>query len=99
MYLSIIFSSVPMLASFNKLIIGVMNTEVYKHLYTISYLCKYATDSLAPSSLASLLLYSELYINTVTEIVNNFAVDIYVNMSKVSTKFLNQYFVILSTTE
>jgi hypothetical protein len=99
MYLSIIFSSVPLLASFNKLIIGVMNTEVYKHLYTISYLCKSATDSLAPSSLASLLLYSELYINTMTEIVNNFAVDIYVNMSKVSTKFLNQYFVILSTTE
>jgi hypothetical protein len=61
MYLSIIFSSVPLLASFNKLIIGVINTEVYKHLYSIAYLCKSATENLSrlvASSVASLILYS-----------------------------------------
>lgn len=40
--------------------------------------------------MVSLLLYSELYINTVTEIVNNFAVDIYRSTSKDSTQNIPQ---------
>ena len=62
MYLSIIFSSVPLLASFNKLIIVVINTEVY-NTYTqyriyVNLQPRICPDSL-PSSVASLLLYSE----------------------------------------